>query len=226
MAEERVQWNTFDSEHYELPLPSDIFIGEWLQATKLVPLRRATKIIRLEVMSLNYLKHLLSQVWLRDFPKTFPYKSCEIEIAHIDPDQCLIGQTYIEMQRYQMLVGGFQNLFSGFAATIGMANHAALLILCEINDKSIGLAYHVPPLIEEHEGHLFLIDGVHRQLTAKLAGTTIASVVIKNVKYPFPCDVHSWDNVRVISERPPYQERFLNAKPEFFRQLKEVGIGG
>lgn len=221
-----IKWSAFDPTNFELPFIGAVVAGDWSRAKKLVPLRRATKILGLQVMSLDYLKQLLSQVWLRGNPKAFIYKDCEIAIVQVDPNQLLVGQTYIEMPRYQMLTEGFQNFFSGLAATSGMANHAAFIVLCGVDDGSIAIAYHIPPLIEEHAGRLFLIDGVHRHLTAKLAGVTIASVIIKDVEFPFPCDVHGWKNVHIVIERPSHEERFLNAKPELFRQLKEVGIGG
>lgn len=226
IEEEKIEWGAFNSMNFELPFIGATVAGDWSNAKKLVPLRRATKIFGLQVMSLDYLKQLLSLVWLRGSPQALVYKNCEITITQVDPNQLLVGQTYIEMPRYQMLAEGFQNFFSGFAATSGAANHAAFIVLCEVDDGSIAIAYHIPPLIEEHAGRLFLIDGVHRHLTARLVGTTIASVIIKDVKFPFPCDVHGWNNVRVVTKRPDHRERFLNAKPELFRQFKEIGIGG
>jgi hypothetical protein len=57
-------------------------------------------------------------------------------------------------------------------------------------------------------------------------GTTIESVVIRGVQQPLPCDARGWDSVKPVDEKPPKPERFFNLRPEYFRDVKRIGIDG
>lgn len=70
------------------------------------------------------------------------------------------------------------------------------------------------------------LDGTHRCFLIKSIGTTIETVVIRGVTAPFPCDPQPWSRVRQVDAKPPRPERFVDLRPEFFRDVKHIGIDG
>ena len=57
-------------------------------------------------------------------------------------------------------------------------------------------------------------------------GGTIPVIAVEGIREPFPCALHSWQDISAVDEKPPKGERFFDLKPELFRDLKHVGIDG
>ena len=107
-----------------------------------------------------------------------------------------------------------------------MAKSTAAIVLGRTAADEPCIAHYLSPIVEEHGGRLILMDGVHRNFLVRCVGTTIESIVIRQIGEPFPCDVRSWDEVRVVEEKPPKDQRFFNLRPELFRDVKHIGIDG
>lgn len=157
---------------------------------------------------------------------TRPYQDCTIQRARVDPYNLLVGQTFVERPKYQRLIESLNQAFQGFCINHGFAKCISLIVLGKINDGSLALAHYLPPIVEEHSCGLHLLDGVHRNFLTKAIGTTIETIIIKGVKTPFPCEVGEWSRVKIVEQKPPRNERFINLKPILFRDLKWVGIDG
>jgi len=154
------------------------------------------------------------------------YKDCLIKRARIDPNNIRLGQTFVERHKYEKMIENLSDAFKGFCVNSGFAKCTPYIILGETKSGDIAIAHYVPPIVEEHGQGLLLLDGVHRNFLIRAVGTTIESIIIKRIAIPFPCDVHSWRHVKVVDAKPPKNDRFLNLKPELFRDLQWVGIDG
>ena len=204
---------------------SDRHLETWSEAKKITSLRDIRRIIDLRVMPMQYLEQLLRNVTLAGAPNIHPYAEASIETVRMDPVSLLVPQTFIERAKYQGFLEGFQNIFKGFCVTRGVAKCTALIVFGETADGELAIAHYLPPIIEDH-GRLHLIDGMHRNFLVMTIGTTLETIVIRGVSVPFPCTPQGWSAVKVVSEKPPKEERFFNLKPGLFRDLKWVGIDG
>ncbi len=190
-----------------------------------VSLRDIERVRHILVMRTDYLESLLANVVLEGDREKRVYLGCEIERMRIDPTQLMVGQTFVQRSKYRAILENLPNIYRGFQINHG-AKCTALIFYGVTKQGDFGVAHYIPPLIERHNDHLVLLDGVHRNFVTKGAGTTIESIVISGIKTPFPCDPVSWDCVRPVDEKPPRNERFRNFNQNLFRDLQFVGIDG
>ena len=132
----------------------------------------------------------------------------------------------MERSKYQQFLERCDSMFSSFCVSRGMAKLGACIVLGRTVEGAQGIAHYVPPIIERHGSAWVLLDGVHRMYLARQVGTTLEAVVVSGVKTPFPTDLHGWESVSVVSEKPARSERYRNLRPELFRDLKHVGLDG
>jgi len=192
-----------------------------------VSLRDIRIILNVQAMPLSYLEKMLIKVGLEDRPQEKIYYHCNIQLIRFDPWNVKIGQTFIERTKYQSLLEDFPNYFEGYCITRGAAKcNAYIVIGMTENSKLLSLAHYVPPIIEENNGELVLLDGVHRSFLIKNVGTTSEAVLIKGVKAKFPCDPQDWRKIKVVDSKPPRNERYFNLNTKYFRDLKYSGIDG
>jgi len=179
-------------------------------------------------MPLDYLKQLLASVYLEGSPMERPYEKCTITTSRMDPINVAIGQTFIERPKYQAFLENFQESFLDFCVTKGIAKCTALIALGETEDGLLAVAHYLPPIIEKNSVNheLCLLDGMHRNFLVKTVGTTLESIIIEGVQTEFPCELHTWESVSVVQEKPPREKRFFNLKSHLFRDLKAIGIDG
>lgn len=190
-----------------------------------VPMKDIVTIEAIHVMSKSYLETLLRNVTLEGDPTCFPYKYASFEYGRIDPHMLHIGQTFVERGKYQRLVENLSNLFGKFHTNQGFAKCTSLIIIGYTDRGLLAIAHYLTPIIEFHARHN-LIDGVHRNFITRAIGTTIESITTREVDAPPPCDFQSWDNVQVVEQKPPREERFKNLNTFYFRNLGWAGIDG
>ena len=191
-----------------------------------VSLRDIVKVLEVRIMPVNYLKRLLLNVTLEGNPEEKIYQNCEITTARMDPSHLIIGQTFIQRRKYQAFLEAFHNTLQDYCVTRGIAKCTALIIIGEDKYGTVSVAHYLPPIIEENKGRLCLLDGIHRNFLVMSVGTTLESIIIKKVTTSFPCDLNSWNRVRIVDEKPPREERYFNLRPDLFRDLKIIGIDG
>lgn len=184
-------------------------------------------VFAVQVMSLAYLGNLIRNIPLEGDEKCKPYANCDISLVRIDPHDLVIGQTFVERKKYQSLLEDFGKLLDGrFCVTRGTAKCNALIVFGKTFEGEDAAAHYLPPLIEATNGTQFLVDGIHRNFIVMSVGTTIESVLLRNVKIPLPCETRAWSSIVIVDEKPPRHERFHELKPELFRDLKFSGIDG
>ncbi len=194
--------------------------------TKVVSLRDIVVVNSVQAMPVDYLSRLLDGVSLEGDPLARPFRGCRVDLLRLDPEILRVSQTFIERDKYRALVENFPNFFGDFCLTRGIAKMTAIIVTGVLADGSMGVAHYLPPVVEEHGGELFLLDGTHRNYLIRAAGTTIESVVIRGVKAEFPCRPHWWAGVQPVDAKPPRDQRFHGLVKELFRDLKNIGIDG
>lgn len=205
--------------------PSNLNSG-WEQAETVVSLRDLTRIVNIQIMSVAYLEGLVWNTVLEGNNEIRPYEGCRVERARMDPSNLLVGQTFVERPKYQRLVEDLASVFDAFCTNKGFAKCTSLIVLGTTRDEKMAVSHYIPPIVEEQNGGLYLLDGMHRNFLTRAIGTTIETIIIKRVRSPFPCQVRDWGLVKVVEQKPPRPERFFDLKPELFRDLKWVGIDG
>lgn len=198
----------------------------WQSVEKIVSLRDIVQVARLYAMEERYLGKLIRNACLEGDPTEKPYSKCEIRMERKDPHGLVIGQTFVERSKYQSLLESFSDKFNGFLVTKGVAKCTAYIVMGRVADGSFAIAHYIPPIIEENNGQDVVLDGIHRNFLVKSVGTTLETIVLSGVKIPFPCDLQTWAAIRIVDAKPPREERFVNLRREFFRDIKTTGIDG
>lgn len=200
---------------------------------KIVPLRTLAKIESIMPISKRLLLHTIRQI--QTFDGEYPFKNADIKMLRIDPEQLLVGQKYIYRENYSHILENLsRTVFSNFCVTDTLSNLGAYFVFGydtsnNSQDEELCLALYIPPLIEKHNLHLVIMDGIHRNYLIKQVGTTINSILIENVEVAFPCSVESWQKTKVISlkEKPlNLEDRYFKMNKNLFRDLKHLGIDG
>lgn len=208
-------------------IPTAFFAGKaWHDIDHLVPFGELVDLVSVQDMPREYLAKLMSNVSLDGDDGARPYAGCEIELARMDPQVVQVGQTFVERAKYRRLLENFSTFFKGFCGARGIAKRTAAVVLGRTADGSYAAAHYLPPIVEQNGDRLLLLDGVHRNFLIKAVGTTIETIIVRNVTAPFPCDPQSWEKVLPVDEKPPRPLRFFNLRPELFRNVKRIGIDG
>ena len=172
--------------------------------------------------------------WLLENLKTMsgelPFKNARFELMKFDPVQLRIGQKFAYRENYVELLESVADIFrKKHAINSGVTNLGAFMIFGRDDQDQCALAYYLPPLVEEHNQDLVIMDGIHRDYLTLQMGATITAVRVRDIKIPFPCSAHKWDELKVISLRDKPQdinERYFDLRKDLFRDLKYLGIDG
>jgi len=202
------------------------FAGSWTEADRIVSLRDITTVLAVQAMRRDYLQLLLESVTLAGDPTVRPFKGKRIQTLRMDPNGVMVGQAFIERQKYMDLLERFPNVFKDFTMTKGIAKLTAQIVLGRTADGEVVLAHYVPPIVEQHGDQMVLLDGVHRNFLILRSGTTVETVLIRGVDAPFPATPQRWEVVKPVDAKPPVEERFFDLRQEFFRDVKSSGIDG
>jgi hypothetical protein len=204
----------------------ELLCPAWQAAERIVSLREVDEVVTISDMPKSYLASLVDAIPLVGDSQTFPYRNCKkLDLEKVDPQHVRVGQTFVQQDKCLGILGSFSKVFWGSAGTRGFAKQTAKIILGKVKGDFV-VAHYLPPFIEEHGNEKVLLDGIHRQFICKGVGTTIESIVFRNMETRFPCDWQHWKNIKLVNAKPPKEERFLNLRPELFRDLKAIGIDG
>lgn len=194
---------------------------------KIVSLRKIVKLLLPCAMPRNYLLKILQNIGTLGDPENKVFRNAEFQFLRTDPNGLLVGQTFVSRPKYTALMEGFQHIFAGSTLPRGFSKLTPQIVLGEDADGQMVLANYVPPIFEVHDGNPVIMDGIHRNFIILNAGTTIQSIVIRNIATPFPCRPMPWDKIKVVDIKPERMEdRYFDLRREFFRDLKSVGIDG
>lgn len=185
------------------------------------------KILMVNAMPLNYLHQLLAKIGTLGDADNKIYANAKIELECVDPNILVLGQKFVYRKNYTAILENFHNLFTEFAMPRGISKLTPYLIIGEDTNDRYVLAHYLPPIVEIHEDKLVLLDGVHRNFIAKQSGTNPETIIIKDVKTPFPCTPKPWKEIKVVQTKPEkIEDRYFDLKKELFRDLKGIGIDG
>lgn len=202
------------------------FMELWDSAEQVVSLRDIIDTYMVADMPLSYLERILANVTLVGDQRVFPYKGKDIQTLRMDPGGVKIGQTFIERGKILALMDHFPDVFKSFTTTRGIAKLNAKVVLGRTDDGSMAIAHYLPPIVEQHDSDMILLDGIHRFFLMLRSGTTIEAVVVYGVEWPFPASTRNWSTIRTVEDKPPPDERFFSLRPDLFRDVKSVGIDG
>ncbi len=198
------------------------------QNTSLVPLGALHKVSAITPMRITVLEKLLRRVMTAH--GILLYKNATIRIIKIDPQQLQVGQRYVFREKYQQLIECLPTTFRGYAMnTEGLGNLGAYFAKGTTADGEEAVGCYVPPIIERHGTDLVILDGVHRCFLSRQVGTTPIAVLIDGVDCPFPSITNDWSVLQVLplAERPSsIAERYFSLNPDYFRDVKRLGIDG
>ncbi|MCL5007047.1 MAG: hypothetical protein M1153_02840 [Patescibacteria group bacterium] len=197
-------------------------VGGLIGARQVVSLRDLAEVSDLMVMNKKYLEALLCSV--RTSSGLAPYRGCRtVSVTQIDPSTLLIGQTFVERGKYTAMMESIGNKFTGFCFQGSLLQRPPLLVFGKDEEGTPSVAHYLPPIIENGRN---LLDGVHRSYIAQAVSAPLTAIIVSGVDTPFPCELHEWDKVAVVEEKPAVEDRFQNLDPGLFRQLKDIGIDG
>lgn len=203
------------------------FSSRWADIEAVVSLRALKRIDAIEIMPREYCRRLLEHTTLVGDKTVFPYRDCRITMIRVDVHDVAVGQTFVQRDKYAAILENFHGIFDGFSVSRGISKLTALRILGKDSAGRVALAHYLPPILEVHNGRRVLMDGIHRSFLIMNSGTTIESIVINDVRIPFPCSFNDWSEVHCVDTKPPeMKDRYFNLKPELFRDVKFVGVDG
>lgn len=194
---------------------------------KIVPLRGMRRINCIVPMSLDVLESILRK--MRTLGGELVFQNSELELGPINPSNLKVGQKFVYRETYQSLLEDMPRILRGFALQTKIKGLGAYFIFGEDEFGERVMACYLPPFIEQHGTDDVVMDGIHRNFIIKQIGTTINAIKIRNVSRPFPCGLHPWSDVRVISlkDKPAdINERYFELNKSLFRDLKYLGIDG
>ncbi len=205
------------AEDLEMPLA---------EVKAVVSLRSMRHVSAMLAMKREYLAKLLSHIPIAGDPKVKVYADCKITDYRFDPNQLRLGQTFVERAKYTAILENLSSVFSNFITPRGISKMPPYILFGYDEEGRAVLSHYLPPIVELNGGAPNLLDGVHRNFIVRGVGTTVMSIVVKDVKVPFPCQPMKWRDVKVVSVKPPLEERYFGLKPDYFRDLKAIGIDG
>ena len=212
-------------EQLEERLQTDLH-RNFLGYDTIIPLRNVVLVDHLALFRQEVLERLIKNIPLRsEGEKIFPYAESRIGTHGIEPKGLMIGQTFVLESKILSIMSNMEKIFEDYVTT-GLSKMLPVQVYGQDIEGKKVMAFYVPPIIERHGDKDILLDGMHRSAICSSAGTTICPIVISNVSYPLPFDPITWKEVELVKEKPPIEKRYVNLRPELFRDLGYVGIEG
>lgn len=200
---------------------------------RIVPLRSLKEVKGIILFGKELFYRLIRKIPLRNECVIYPYAEAEINIFRRQPEGFHIGQTFIHAKKILSLMENLESrLFASFSNT-GLSKMPASKVYGIDQERKKAIAFYIPPIAEVYSDNrngnsVALIDGVHRSYISRAAGTTINTIHINYVSLdaPLPFDPIHWENAKLVEEKPPIKERYVNFRREYFRDLSAMGIDG
>jgi hypothetical protein len=195
---------------------------------KIMPLRNMVEISSIVPLRKDFLEKIIRGINTAD-KILKPFEFSKIKLVKADPNQLKIGQKFVYRENYQNLLEEMPRIFDKFLLSAGFCDLGALMIFGFDARQSYCLAYYIPPIIEKHEKEMVIMDGIHRNFINKQMGHTLNAILIEDVTVPFPCSLHAWDEIQIMSlkDKPKdINKRYFDLNAKLFRDLKYLGIDG
>lgn len=156
--------------------------------------------------------------------KIYPYEDAEIDVFAREPKGFYVGQTFAMKDKLISIMTGLeQGVLSSFVSR-GISKMPPVQFYGEDAEGRNAMAIYIPPIAEVHNDKVVLIDGIHRSVICKGAGTTINAVHIANSAVRLPFDPLTWTDVQTTDKKPAVEDRYRNLRREYFRDLSAIGI--
>lgn len=195
---------------------------------RVIPLKDIQEVGSILPLTQEFLFQILRKVKTLD--NQSPFQNSEFEMLKLDPLQLRIGQKYAYRENYIGLLEGLSGIFcQKHAINSGITNLGAFMVFGRDVYNQQVLAFYIPPIVEQHNFGLVIMDGIHRDYMTLQMGVTIFALVVSSVSVPFPCSAQKWKELKMIglAEKPPdINERYFDLRQNLFRDLKYLGIDG
>ena len=191
-----------------------------------IPLRDVVEIEHVALFRQEVLEELIKNIPLRNNENAiFPYAEAKIENYGVEPKGLMVGQTFALEGKILSIMWNMGKVFENYVMK-GISKMPPVQVYGKDADGQKVMAFYIPPIVERHDNRDILLDGIHRSMICSSAGTTICPIYISKVLSPLPFEPISWKKIRIVKEKPPIQERYVNLQPLLFRDLGYVGIDG
>jgi hypothetical protein len=190
-------------------------------------LKDMTVIEKVIPMTSDYLERMVSTVTY-GLPEVLglAYRNCQIEVKQLDPRELRISQSFVQRDKASFFREEFVDKFSPYMPSLSMVQECGPFIA--IGQRADGqpvMAHYLPPIVEEHGDKLLLLEGGHRQYVALEQESTHLTVVIRDVRAPFPWETAPWLKLRVVDVKPHQDDRhFGKPAKQYFRHFLPVGL--
>ncbi len=194
---------------------------------KVLPLRNLKNIDSIVPIKKEFLLTIIKKIKTIDGQS--PFKDSVIKMIKIDSSHLKVGQKFVYRENYQSMLENLSNIFSDFSIPSGICDLGAYMVFGKDKNRNYCLSYYIPPIIEKHGSDLVIMDGIHRNFINKQVGSTPSVILVENINVPFPCSLHSWDDIKIISlkHKPKdINKRYFDLNAFRFRDLKYLGIDG
>lgn len=193
---------------------------------RIIPAREIAEVEHIAMFRHDVLNALLRRVPLRrEGELVFPYEHATFRTYSVEPEALLVGQTFVLEEKLLNIMFNMGQLFSSHVIK-GVSKMPPMQIYGMDGQGNKAIAFYLPPIVEKHGENAVILDGIHRSIICSSAGTTISAIHISGITEPLPFDPITWDAVRLSKEKPPIGQRYVNLKPENYRDLGYVGIVG
>lgn len=196
---------------------------------KVIPLKNLAKVNTVIPLKKKFFEQIIRNITTLD-KKEKPFKSSEVNLVKVYPDQLKIGQKFVYRENYQKLIEQIPAIFDEYLICSGIYDLGAFVLTGLDAQENYCLAYYLPPIIEQHyKKGLVIMDGIHRNFINRQIGHTLNAIIVNNVKVPFPCSFHSWNEIQIIplkNKPKDIKKRYFDINSDLFRDLKYFGIDG
>lgn len=194
---------------------------------KVLPLKNLKEIHSVLPITNSFLLGIVKKI--KTIDNQSPFKNATAELTKVDSNQLKVGQKFVYRENYQNMLENLPKIFKKFAISSGLSDLDAYMVFGADSRKNYCLSYYIPPIVEQHNDTLVIMDGVHRNYINKQWGTTLKAILIKNINVPFPCSFHPWNEIEIIplkNKPKDIEKRYFDLNPNLFRDLKYLGIDG
>lgn len=193
------------------------------QYSCVVPLRNLAFVESVRLLNESELARIVRAIPIRSTPIR-PYADAQVKLFNVGPGALSIGQTFISEPKVLSMLR-METAFHSYlpAGVCQMGPFVAYGQECG-GQKSLGL--YLPPIVEQHKDAAVLLDGIHRNFLCKVSGAMSTTVRITGSGCRLPFEPLSWDDARMVKEKPAIEERYKSLRPEYYRDLAFVGFDG
>jgi len=147
------------------------------------------------------------------FNNIIHYKSSSISVESVFTEQVVPLSRFVVKSR---LIFAISLLRSYLALGIKLYMPVLLPLGCKFRIL-------VPPVVEVHNNHFYLVDGMHRlYVLIRERIHTVHVCVVRHVPYPLPAKPINWLQVEEVSITKPLLNNITNLKVELFRPVTKL----